>query len=125
MVDSDTIWTTGGVGTPDEIKGVGGIGTTGGVGSASTMGATGVCTSALGTRLSRTCSSNPERSNRSSTQISIFLSIPEMIASPIRTNMTPRIRLNQPLSSAIPRNLAMIDRHPIAMILSMSASPSA
>ncbi len=56
---------------------------------------------------------------------SIFLSIPVMIASPMRMNMIPRTLLNHHFSSAILRNLAIIDRPQIAMIVSMSESPIA
>ena len=69
--------------------------------------------------------SNDDTSNLSSTAVSIFLSNPDMIASPIRTNTIPRIRLNQPRSSATLRNRAMILRHHTAMRVSMSESQNA
>jgi hypothetical protein len=64
-------------------------------------------------------------SKRSSTQVSIFLSIPEMIASQISTNIIPSERLNHHRSSATPRKRVMIDRPQRAMRVSMRASPSA
>ncbi len=79
----------------------------------------------FGMSFSSTPSSRADTSNRSRTQISTFLSSHEMTASPIRTNTIPRIRLNHHLSSAIPRKRAIIDLPPIAISVSMRASPSA
>lgn len=47
-----------------------------------------------------------------------------MIASPMRTNTIPRIRLNHQRSSDMLRNFATIDRPPIVMSTSMTESPS-